>query len=147
MILMQRRWIQQLWCSFIVSLSVKDIVIKSILSAKTTLQKEYKQVGIYNTVQKTRKARKVCLKGIFYRLKVFIGPKLREVSIGNFHRKAPKCAKNRVKGSKIYQIRTKLHPTYCGNPPIPSSELLWESNYQQVESHSSSDDRIGGFPQ
>ena len=26
----------------------------------------------------------------FYWLKVFIGPKLREVSKGNFHRKAPK---------------------------------------------------------
>ena len=63
----------------------------------------------------------------FYRLKVFIGPKLREVSIGNVHRKAPKWAKNQVKVSKIDQIRPPLHPTYCGNPPILSSELLWES--------------------
>ena len=30
----------------------------------------------------------------FYRLKVFVGPKLREVSKGNFHRKAPKLVKN-----------------------------------------------------
>ena len=47
-------------------------------------------------------------------------------------------------GNPLWQFQ---HPTYCGNPPIPSSELLWESNYQQVDSHSSSDDRIGGFPQ
>ena len=72
-----------------------------------------------------------CLKGklgnFFYWLKVFIGPKLREVSTGNFHRKAPKWAKKRVKVSKIDQIRPPLHSTYCGNPPILSSELLWES--------------------
>ena len=42
-----------------------------------------------------------------YRLKVFIWPLLREVSIGNFNRKAPKLVKNQVKGSKIDQIRTK----------------------------------------
>ena len=63
----------------------------------------------------------------FYWLKVFIGPKLREVSIDNFHRKAPKWAKNQVKVSKNDQIRPLLHPTYCGNPPNLSSELLWES--------------------
>ena len=63
----------------------------------------------------------------FYRLKGFIGLKLREVWKGNFHRKAPKWAKNQVKVSNIDQIRPPLHPTYCGNPPIPSSELLWES--------------------
>ena len=39
--------------------------------------------------------------------KVFIGPKLREVSKGNFHRKAPKLVRNQVEGSKIDQIRTK----------------------------------------
>ena len=65
----------------------------------------------------------------FYRLKVFIGPKLRQVSKGNFHRKAPKWVKNQVKGSKIDQIRTKrptatvgIHSiqvnSYCRNPPI-----------------------------
>ena len=37
----------------------------------------------------------------FYLLKVFIGPKLREVKTGNFHRKAPKLVKNYIKGSKI----------------------------------------------
>ena len=63
----------------------------------------------------------------FYLFKVFIGPKLRQVSIGNFHRKAPKLVKNQAKGSKIHQIRTKWHPTYCGNPSILSSDLLWES--------------------
>ena len=60
-------------------------------------------------------------------LKVFIGLKLRQVSKGNFHRKVPKWFKNRVKVSKIDQIRPPLHPPYCGNPPILSSELLWES--------------------
>ena len=54
----------------------------------------------------------------FYWLKVFIGPKLRQVSKGNFHRKAPKWVKNQTKGSKIHKIRTKWHPTYCGNPSI-----------------------------
>ena len=63
----------------------------------------------------------------FYWLKAPFEPKLREVLTGNFHRKAPKWAKKRVKVSKIYQIRPPLHSTYCGNPPILSSELLWES--------------------
>ena len=39
----------------------------------------------------------------------------------------PKWVKNQAKGSKIHKIRTKWHPTYCGNPSILSSELLWES--------------------
>ena len=74
-----------------------------------------------------------CLKGklgdFFYQPKVFIGPKLREVSKSNFYRKAPKLVKNQVKGSKIDQIRTKrptatvgIHSiqvnSYCRNPPI-----------------------------
>ena len=54
------------------------------------------------------------LKRFFYRLKGFIGPKLRQVSKGNFHRKVPKWDKNQVKGSKIDQI-------------ILSSDLLMES--------------------
>ena len=136
------------------------------------------------------------LKGdFFYLFKVFIGPKLRQVSIGNFHRKAPKWVKNQAKGSKIHKIRTKWLPTYCGNPSILASDLLWESIfykfgfrptvgihqfwlptycgnpsilssdllwesinsvlratvgihlYTRVDSHSSSEDRIGGFPQ
>ena len=80
-----------------------------------------------------RLSEKESLKGklgdFFYLFKVFIGPKLRQVSIGNFHRKAPKLVKNQAKGSKIHKIRTKWHPTYCGNPPILSSELLWESTF------------------
>ena len=52
------------------------------------------------------------LKRFFYGLKVFICPKLRQVSKGNFHRKAPKRVKNQVKGTKIDQIRTKWHPTF-----------------------------------
>ena len=63
----------------------------------------------------------------FYLFKVFIGPKLRHVSTGNFHRKAPKLVKNQAKGSEIHQIRTKWLPTYCGNPSILASDLLWES--------------------
>ena len=62
----------------------------------------------------------------------FIGSKFLSaphVSKGNLHRKAPKWVKNQAKGSKIHKIRTKWHPTYCGNPPILSSELLWESTF------------------
>ena len=54
----------------------------------------------------------MCIKAIFLSAqRFFIGYKLRQVSISNFHRKAPKRVKNQGKGSKIYQIRTKLHPT------------------------------------
>ena len=64
--------------------------------------------------------------------KVFIGPKLREVSKGNFCRKAPKLVKHQVEGTKIDQIRTKgptatvgIHSiqvnSYCKNPPTRSS--------------------------
>ena len=77
--------------------------------------------------QVTMKMIKGEVEQFFYWLKVFIGPKLRQVSKGNFHRKAPKWVKNQVKGSKIDQIRTKWHPTCWGNPPILSSELLRES--------------------
>ena len=85
-----------------------------------------------NTPSRVKSWQNIYLKGevrhfFFYWLKVSIGPKLREISIGNFHRKAPKWAKNQVKVSKIDQIRPLLHPTYCGNPPNLSSELLWES--------------------
>ena len=52
------------------------------------------------------------VKQSFYWLKVFIGPKLREVSTGNIQRKAPKTVKNQVKGSKIDQIRTKCPQSY-----------------------------------
>ena len=44
-----------------------------------------------------------------------------------FSPKGPKLVKNQAKGSEIHQIRTKWHPTYCGNPSILSSDLLWES--------------------
>ena len=83
-----------------------------------------------------------------YLFKVFIGPKLRQVSKGNFHRKAPKWVKNQAKGSKIHKIRTLLL--------ILSTDLLWESInsvlratvgihlYTRVDSHSRSEDRICG---
>ena len=75
-----------------------------------------------------------CLKGkfgdFFYLFKVFIGPKL------SFNRqfspKAPKWVKNQAKGSKIHKIRTKWRPTYCGNPSILASDLLWESTNSGV---------------
>ena len=73
----------------------------------------------------------ICERGskaiFFYWLKVFIGPKLREVSTGKIHWRGPKWVKNQVKGSKIDQIRTKWHRTCWGHPPILSSELLRES--------------------
>ena len=63
----------------------------------------------------------------FHWLKVFIGPKPRKVSKGNFQWKDPKCVKNQATGSKIHKIRTKWHPTTYGNPSILSTNLLWES--------------------
>ena len=69
---------------------------------------------------------------------------LREVSIGNFNRKAPKLVKNQVEWSKNDQIRTKwpkatvgirsiLAKSYCRNPSIqaksycrnPSIQTKW----------------------
>ena len=63
----------------------------------------------------------------FYRLKVFIGPKVREVSTGNFHRKALKWAKIRSKCQKLTKldplcirptvgIHHFCHRSCCGNP-------------------------------
>ena len=51
----------------------------------------------------------------FYRLKVFISSKLREVSIGNFHQKAPNCPKI---GSKCQKLTNKDQVSF---------DLLWES--------------------
>ena len=60
------------------------------------------------------------LKGklVFYWPKVFFGPKLRQVSKGNFHRKALKWVKNQVKGPKIHQIRNKHPCVIVGIHPI-----------------------------
>ena len=70
-----------------------------------------------------------CFRGevrrFFYWLKVFYWPQTKRSFKKQF---SPKWVKNQAKGSKIHKIRTKWHPTYCGNPPILSSELLWESS-------------------
>ena len=56
---------------------------------------------------------KINCKGNFISwLKVFIDSKLRQVTKGNFHRKAPKWVKYQVKGSKFDQIRTKCPHSY-----------------------------------
>ena len=55
--------------------------------------------------------------------RIFIDPNLREVSIGNFHRKAPKWVKNQAIESKILKIKTKQQipaNSYCRNPLIPN---------------------------
>ena len=69
-------------------------------------------VGTLCALRFTTVAASWCLKGevrqfFFYWPKVFIGPKLREVSKGNFHWKDLKWVKNQAKGSKIHKIRTK----------------------------------------
>ena len=56
---------------------------------------------------------KINCKGNFISwLKVFIDSKLRQVTKGNFHRKATKWVKHQVKVSKMYNIRTKGQSTY-----------------------------------
>ena len=57
----------------------------------------------------------------------FYWPKTKTSFNRQFSPKRPKLVKNQAKGSEIHQIRTKWHPTYCGNPSILSSDLLWES--------------------
>ena len=50
--------------------------------------------------------------------------KLREVSLGSFHQKAPKLVKDQVKGSKIDQIRTKRPTATVGIHQLGFSQLL-----------------------
>ena len=96
-----------------------------------------------------------CLKGklgdFFLFVQSFYRPKTKTSFNRQFSPKSPKIGKNQAKGSKIHKIRTLLL--------ILSSDLLWESInsvlratvgihlYTRVDSHSSSEDRIGGFPQ
>ena len=72
-----------------------------------------------------------CVKGelgdFFLFVQSFYRPKTKTSFNRQFSPKRPKLVKNQAKGSKIHQIRTKWHPTYCGNPSILSSDLLWES--------------------
>ena len=69
-----------------------------------------------------------CFRGevrrFFYWLKVFYWPQTKRSFKKQF---SPKWVKNQAKGSKIHKIRTKWHPTYCGNPSILSTDLLWKS--------------------
>ena len=53
--------------------------------------------------------------GLFYLIKFFIGPKLREVTTRNFHGKAPKWVKNGIKVSKIDKIFELNVVSYCTN--------------------------------
>ena len=60
----------------------------------------------------------------FHWLKVFIIPKLGEVSKDNFHPKALKWVRNQAKVSKIHEIRTKQPiqaNSNCRNPPIQAN--------------------------
>ena len=51
----------------------------------------------------------------------FYRPKTKTSFNRQFSPKRPKLVKNQAKGSEIHQIRTKWHPSYCGNPSILSS--------------------------
>ena len=53
----------------------------------------------------------------------FYRPKTKTSFNRQFSPKRPKLVKNQAKGSEIHQIRTKWHPSYCGNPSILSSDL------------------------
>ena len=53
----------------------------------------------------------------------FYWPKTKTSFNRQFSPKRPKLVKNQAKGSEIHQIRTKWHPSYCGNPSILSSDL------------------------
>ena len=46
----------------------------------------------------------------------FYWPKTKTSFNRQFSPKRPKLVKNQAKGSEIHQIRTKWHPSYCGNP-------------------------------
>ena len=62
--------------------------------------------------------------------KVFISPKLRQVSKGNFHQKAPKWVKNQAKGSKIHEIRIRQPiqaNSFCRNLPIQANSYCMNS--------------------
>ena len=72
----------------------------------------------------------------FYRLKVFIGLKLREVSIYNFHRKAPKWAKISGQSVKNWPNKTPF-----------ASDLLWESTNSVIGAAVGIHLLIIGFPQ
>ena len=77
---------------------------KSYIGAPRPFYESSKPTSVYNSLTKNYL---LCvesfLKGevrriFFYWLKVFISSKLREVSKGNFHRKAQKLVKNHIKG-------------------------------------------------
>ena len=59
----------------------------------------------------------------FLFVKSFYRPKTKTSFNRQFSPKRPKLVKNQAKGSEIHQIRTKWHPSYCGNPSILSSDL------------------------
>ena len=70
---------------------------------------------------KSRSEVKVEVRQFFYWLKVFISPKLRDISIGNFRRKAPKWVKNQVKGSKSDQIKDQMAPDLLRESTVSKS--------------------------
>ena len=69
----------------------------------------------------------IALKGklgdFFLFVQSFYWPKTKTSFNRQFSPKRPKLVKNQAKGSEIHQIRTKWHPSYCGNPSILSSDL------------------------
>ena len=53
---------------------------------------------------------------LFLLAQSFYRPQTKTCFKRQFAPKSPKVGKNQAKGSKIHKIRTKWHPTYCGNP-------------------------------
>merc|ERR1712015_285017 len=63
------------------------------------------------------------LGNFFLFVQSFYWPKTKTSFNRQFSPKRPKLVKNQAKGSEIHQIRTKWHPSYCGNPSILSFSL------------------------
>ena len=78
------------------------------------------------------------LERFFLSVQIFYRPQTKRNFKKQFSLKSPKVGKNQAKGCKIHNsngirptvgIHQFCPPTYYGNPPILSSELLWESTF------------------
>ena len=92
--------------------TTRFLLRRTIFTRQTLTSPYYTDVSLSSW-----KVKKLSLGDFFYRLKVFFSPKLRQVSIDNFHQKAPvKWVVNQIKGSKINKYKDQV-----------SSDLLRES--------------------
>ena len=101
---------------------------RAYLAPGNTLKMQLKRFAMRCNLIQNRIVFHNCFTGevrrFFYWLKVFYWPQTKRSFKKQF---SPKWVKNQAKGSKIHKIRTKWHPTYCGNPSILSTDLLWKS--------------------